>query len=283
MSEEIFPPSISYRSVIEPMYDTRIVTLANGYEQRNAKAIYAKRKFLIPTVFQTKAERETFLNFFHSLGGAYDTFRISDWSDYLTTQSTGVLGTSTTGTGLPTYQLNKRYTYGSLFRDRKLIKILSTTVYRNASPVTAGAGAGQVSIALNTGVVTFVADSSSSATSHAVGATHQVTLTAALSGLIVGGKLYLDGVTGTAATLLNNLAHTINNIATNTYTLAVNTNGLTASSGTGRKYPQPTDTLSHVSEFHVPVRFEVDGAPYHNESINISAANELRLIEVLNP
>jgi len=283
MSEEIFPAAIAYRSVIETGYSTSIVSMPNGYEYRIPRTSYAKRRFEVDSIFKSISERDAFLRFFHALQGPFDTFRIRDWSDYLTTQTDGLLGTGLTGTGVPTYQLHKRYSYNTLTRDRRLLKLVSATIYRSASPVTVGVAPGNVAINLNTGVVTFVADETQTASSHSVGASHQVTLASALSGLVIGGKLYLSGVSGTAATLLNSIAHTITNIAGSTYTLSVTTTGLTATGGTGAKYPQPTETLSHVSEFHVPVRFENDVLRYNNESPELTSASDITMIEVLNP
>ncbi len=207
-------------------------------------------------------------------------FRFEDYEDYLVAQADGFLGQASAGTGMPTYQLHKRYVTGALTEWRAIRKPKSTgnTIYRNASPATAGASAGNYALDSTTGIVTWVADSSNTATSHTVGASHQVTLTAALAGLSIGGKLYLTGVTGTAAATLNGIAHTISNISSNTYTLSTTTTGLTATGGTGYKYPQPTDTLAWSGAFDVPVAYASELQLMH-QALRTYVAQQVYLVE----
>jgi hypothetical protein len=137
------------------------------------------------------------------------------------------------------------------------------TVYRADSPVTVGAGAGQIAINYSTGIVTFVADATSNASAITAGATTSVVLAANPGTLIAGEKLYLAGFTGTDAALVNGLAHTINSVSGAgpfTFVLATNTSGktITVGSGEGRAYPQANDALTWAGNFDVPVRFDVD-------------------------
>ena len=207
-------------------------------------------------------------------------FRFEDFEDYICLQANGFLGKAAAGTGMPTYQLHKRYVTGSLIEWRAIRKPKASgnTIYRNSSPATAGASAGNYALDSTTGIVTWVADGSQSVSSHAVGASHQVTLSGAIAGLAIGGKLYLSGVTGTAASTLNGLAHTITNIVSATYTLSVGTAGLTATSGTGFKYPQPTDTLAWAGAFDVPVAYEADLQLQH-QALRSYIAQQVILVE----
>ena len=84
--------------------------------------------------------------------------------------------------------------------------------------------------------------------------------------VITTGKLWLQGLTGADAALLNNLAHTITAISGSTYTLATNTAGKTiTAAGQGQKYPQPTDTLTWSGTFYVPVQFANDSMDWDIE------------------
>lgn len=206
-------------------------------------------------------------------GGAYG-FLMSDPTDSSVLSTEGLLqpvlsgvsvGAIGLGYGIPTYQLHKRYaSIGSTrTKDRKITRPVATpVVLRGGVPVTHGAGAGNLAINYETGLVTFVADSSSSVTAFTAGATTQITLAAALAGVAVGERLYLDGIVGTSAGTLNGLSHAITAITgagLNVYTLSVNTTGLTRTSGgTGFAYPQATETLTWSGSFYVPVHFASD-------------------------
>lgn len=207
-------------------------------------------------------------------GGAYG-FLMLDPKDQFVTVADGLLhpqataadvGTIGLGYGVPTLQAKKLYTsVGSTRTKQRTIKRpKSNVVLRRAGGVmTAGAGAGQYALNADTGIVTVVADSSSAVTVVTVGATTQITLTAALSGLAIGGRLWLDGLTGTDAALLNNLSHAITNItggALNVYHLSTDTAGKTISvgSGQGRKYPQASESMTWAGSFYVPVHFQSD-------------------------
>lgn len=173
--------------------------------------------------------------------------------------SVGAMGA---GYGVPTYQVYKRYiSAGSTrYRDRKISRPLGNpALLRNGVAVSYGAGAGQIAIDSTTGIVTFVADAASNVTAVTVGASTQVTLAAALAGLAVGGRLWLQGLTGADAALLNSQSHAITAIAGAVYTLGTNTAGKTITpAGQGIKLPQPSETLTWSGGFYVPVHFVND-------------------------
>jgi len=205
-------------------------------------------------------------------GGAYG-FLMLDPKDSAASATEGLLypygtalvGTNGLGYGIPTYKMYKRYvSVGSTrTKDRAITRPQSAPVVkRGGVTVTHGGGAGNIAINYDTGLVTFVADSSSTVTAFTAGATTQITLTAALSGVAIGERLYLSGLLGTAATTLNGLSHAITNITgggSNVYTLSVATTGLTwTGSGSGYAYPQSTETLTWAGNFYVPVHFAND-------------------------
>lgn len=203
-------------------------------------------------------------------GGAYG-FLMTDPKDSSATHADGMLyayvggalaGTCGTGYGVPTYKLHKRYTStgSSRSKDRSVTRPRSTIeIKRGGVAVTLGAAPGNASVDYDTGTVTFVADSSSTVTGITVGATTQVTLTAALSGVAIGERLYLAGIGGADAALLNSKSHAITGISSSTYTLAIDTTGKTLSvAGSGYAYPQSTETLTWAGSFYVPVHFSSD-------------------------
>ncbi len=179
--------------------------------------------------------------------------------------NTALLGTIGVGYGVPSYKLHKRYTSAGSTRtkDRAITRPKATPIIkRGGVTVTHGASPGNVSVNYDTGTVTFAADSSSTVTAVAVGATTNVTLTAALAGVSVGERLYLSGLTGTVASTLNGLSFAITAITgggLNVYTLTVATTGLAwTSGGSGFAYPQSTETLTWAGDFYVPVYFAND-------------------------
>lgn len=206
-------------------------------------------------------------------GGAYG-FLMQDPKDTAATHSDGVLwpynsgalvGVGGVGYGVPTYKMHKRYTSSgsTRYKDRSVTRPKSVAqLKRGGVTVTLGGGAGQAAIDYDTGTVAFVADSSSTITAVTVGATTQVTLTAALAGVAVGERLYIDGTAGSAAETLNGRSHAISAISgggSNVYTLTVNTTGLAwSSSGSGYAYPQATESLTWQGDFYVPVHFAND-------------------------
>lgn len=255
---------------------TTIVPNQGGYESRAGLRDTPRREYDVGLVPRTVAAWMAIDTLHDVVRGSLYGFLLTDPTNNACTVANGLLrplpaslsgtlGTTGVGYGVPSYRLVKRATLGARNADRDIRKPKSGTgtVYRNAAAVTVGASPGNIA-AIDTvnGNVTFVADSSSTVTAVTVGATTQVTLTAALAGLAVAGRLYLTGLAGTHASLLNNLSHAITAITgggLNVYTLNTDTAGKTiTAAGTGYKYPQPTDALTWAGSFYVPVRFEAD-------------------------
>lgn len=201
--------------------------------------------------------------------GAYG-FLVEDPTDATVTQANGVLmgemlgvryGAAGYGNGTPNYVLQK--TYGPAGSTRRRARDVSRprgtpALYRSGAPVTIGAGAGNAGLSAGPVRVTFVPDATRTVSSVTVGATTDVVLSSAI-GLTVGQRLWLQGLTGADAALLNGQSHEITNISTATYTLAVNTAGKTiTAAGQGHKYPQPDETLTWAGSYYLPVQFQED-------------------------
>lgn len=295
LDDVIFPDSIiAVGASGKKSFATQIVTSESGYESRNAKRSLPKRQYEVGLVARTAAQWAQ-IDALHDivLGSAYG-FLLKDPTNNAATTSTGfmrplpaaltgTLGTAGVGYGVPNYRLLKRNAFLSRTSDRDVRKPITTgmVLYRNGSPVTIGASAGNAAIDAVNGNVTFVADSSSAITAFTAGATTQITLSAALAGVAVGERLYLSGIVGTVATTLNGLSHAITAITgggLNVYTLSVDTTGLARTSGgTGYAYPQSTETLTWAGSFYVPVRFVSDDLDW--SMVMGHASTDSRLIE----
>lgn len=224
-------------------------------------------------------------------GGAYG-FLLKDPSDATVRAGEGLLqpwnlatgqavGAIGFGFGVPTYRLQKRYAYATRTNDRLITRPAgSPAVLRAAAAVTLGAGAGQIAQNLDTGTITFVADASQAITSITTGASTVLTF-ASSSGIqaaiAVGQRIYITGVTGTAAAALNGLSHLVTAENTTTFTLTISTStaGLTGTGGTAFKYPQDTETLTWTGAFYTPVHFANDDLDWE---LVRSGAEETRLI-----
>lgn len=270
-----FPECVSLGAMAKPRYKSNVIVLASGAKRANIEWANAIHSFDFTHGVMDQTQHDSILNFFHAIQGRGNQFRVKDYSDYYTVASTGVLvpvvstrvvGTVGQGYGVGTYAVAKLYSSGALATYRLLQKLVSgtTSFYRNGSAITIGASPGNISaLAPNTGQVTFVADQQRNISSHAVGSIHQITLASAFSpNLATGGRVFITGVTGTAATKLNNLSHEIYSIGGAVISLTTSTTGLTATGGIAYYYPQAADLLTVVTQFDVPCRFSSDEASF---------------------
>lgn len=255
-----FPDDIAYGAQGGPMYSTDVVAVSSGYEHRNSNWAAARLKWDVGYT-RTQAQLDTLRDFFHAMRGRAHGFRFKDHSDYQVTTSNGRIGAAAVGDGTPgPMQLVKRYTSGAQTTDRDIAKPVagSVAIYKGGVLQTATT---HYTLDTTTGMVTWVALDSEAITGHTVGASHQFTTAADMPGLTIGEKVYLSGVTGTAASALNGLAHTISNktgAGPYTWTISTATTALTASGGTGYEYPQAADAMTWSGEFDVPCRFDTD-------------------------
>lgn len=272
-----FPECVSFGALSKPRYKTNTVPLASGYKSRNIEWAQGLHSFDFSHNALLPAAHTELLNFFHALQGAGHQFRVKDFGDYQTSATTGILiplhgssadtpvGSVGLGYGARTYLAGKKYVSGALTTVRWLQKLVSgsVTVSRGGSPLTVGASPGQIAIDTATGKIAFVADQSRAISSQTVGASHVMTFTSAFSpNFTVGQRIFIDGVTGTAATALNNKSHAITVVSSATITIATSTAGLTAANGSGYFYPQAAEALTVVCEFDVPCVFSSDEASW---------------------
>lgn len=249
--------------------NTRTVNVG-GYASVNADRDVTLRHWQIATQPLNQALAASIIGIYEVTDAGTSGFLIFDPVDSFVSTAEGVLqgymlgvesGAAGFGNGCPTYGFCKVYiANGSILGGTNPItRPYTPTVTRGGVSVTVGAAAGNIGLSAGPVYVTFVADASQNVNAITPGATTSVTLASALAGLVIGGRLWLQDLTGTHAALLNNQSHQITNIVGATYTLATNTSGKTiTAAGTGKKYPQPTETLGWSGRYYVPVHFRDD-------------------------
>jgi uncharacterized protein (TIGR02217 family) len=270
-----FPKCVALGALSKPRYKTTVIPTLAGYQSRNIEWALPMHGFDFAKVM-TQEQHDSLLAFFHATQGRGHQFRVRDPGDHSTTIATGVLlglapngqlvASGTAGNGYKSLLAAKIYTAGALSTYRWLQKLVSGAVflYRNGVAVTVGVGVGQIAIDVTTGKITFVADQSRAIASHVVGASHVINVSggAFSPNFAVGGRVHIESATGTAAPILNGIAHEITNVAGATLTLNLNTAALTAGGGSAYYYVQPTETLTLVCDFDVPCVFSNDEAAF---------------------
>lgn len=129
-----FPASLSFGSSGGPERRTDIVTLANGFEERNTPWAHSRRRYDAGLAMRSLDDIETLIAFFEARQGQLYGFRWKDWADYKSCgvleepsaqdQVIGVGDGSTRG-----FQLQKTYRSGEQTYTRPIKKpVLGTVV-----------------------------------------------------------------------------------------------------------------------------------------------------------
>ena len=77
-----FPANLSFGSVGGPERHTDVVTLANGFEERNTPWAHSRRRYDAGVAMRGLDDIETLIAFFEARQGQIFGFRWKDWSDY---------------------------------------------------------------------------------------------------------------------------------------------------------------------------------------------------------
>lgn len=80
--EERFPASLSFGSVGGPERRTEIVTLANGFEERNTPWAFSRHRYDAGLGMRSLDDIELLIAFFEARQGQLFGFRWKDWADY---------------------------------------------------------------------------------------------------------------------------------------------------------------------------------------------------------
>lgn len=263
-----FPTGISYGATGGPGYNTDVVVINSGYEQRNANWAASRATYDVTHGVKTKDDTDTLIAFFRNCKGRAHGFRFKDWADFTATHATGVLGTGV-GSGALAYHLNKKYVTGALTEFREITKPTGAIeVKRAGSIVTYGVAAGNISIDSTTGIITFVADSTKtinanvaaninanvtaniaanlSATITGITQANPAVVTATAHGFVTGEKVRIAAVGG--MTQVNNLYFTVTYIDANSFSIGVNSTayGAYTSGGTAIRYGVSQTNLVRV-------------------------------------
>ena len=154
-----FPTSLSFGSVGGPERVTEIVTLANGFEERNTPWADSRRRYDAGMGMRSLSDIDTLIAFFEARRGQLYGFRWKDWSDY---RSSGSLAEVTfddqvigTGDGVTTaFSLIKTYRSGEAFYARRIRKPVQGTILAGIQG-DVKAEAVDFTVDLTTGVLTF--------------------------------------------------------------------------------------------------------------------------------
>lgn len=128
-----FPANVSFGSQGGPERLTEIVTLANGFEERNTPWEHSRRRYDAGFGLRSLEDVDTLLAFFEARRGRLHAFRWKDWSDY----KSGPVGAAISafdqriavGDGVRTqFQLVKTYASGSAAYVRPIAKPVAGTV-----------------------------------------------------------------------------------------------------------------------------------------------------------
>ena len=154
-----FPASLSFGSLGGPERRTDVVTLANGFEERNTPWSHSRRRYDAGLGLRSLDDVEALIAFFEARQGQLYGFRWKDWADYksaLPSQDVTPLD-QIIGQGdeaQMTFALHKRYGSGGVDYYRPVKKpVLGTVkVALSGDPMQEGI---DYTVDLTTGVVTF--------------------------------------------------------------------------------------------------------------------------------
>ena len=155
-----FPVALSFGSVGGPERRTEIVTLANGFEERNSPWAHSRRRYDAGLGLRSLDDVEATVAFFEARAGQLHGFRWKDWGDFKScAPSAGVSATDQhlgTGDGVTTlFALRKGYGSGAETYWRPIAKPVAGSVRVAVDGVaqvegvdfTVDTGTGQVSFA----------------------------------------------------------------------------------------------------------------------------------------
>ncbi len=128
-----FPASLSFGALGGPERRVEIVTLANGFEERNTPWAHGRRRYDAGLGLRSLDDLETLIAFFEARGGQLHGFRWRDWADYKSSRaSRGVDALDQligTGDGVTRdFALRKTYRSGAQRYMRPITKPVADTV-----------------------------------------------------------------------------------------------------------------------------------------------------------
>ncbi|MDO5641883.1 MAG: DUF2460 domain-containing protein [Paracoccus sp. (in: a-proteobacteria)] len=154
-----FPANLSFGSVGGPERRTEIVTLTNGYEERNTPWAHSRRRYDAGLGLRSLDDIQALIAFFEARGGQMHGFRWKDWADYKSCAPSAAVGHMDQLLGHgdsrnTRFSLRKRYVSGPADYLRPIQKPVegSLRIGVGGDEIREGAG---FSVDLTTGVVTL--------------------------------------------------------------------------------------------------------------------------------
>ena len=154
-----FPANLSFGSVGGPERRTEIVTLSNGYEERNSPWAQSRHSYDAGVGLRSLDDVERLIAFFEARGGRLHGFRWKDWADYKSCPASATIAYDDqiigTGDGVRTdFALTKTYASGGHSYVRAITKPVEGTVLTGIQGH-ARAEAVHFEVDLTTGIVRF--------------------------------------------------------------------------------------------------------------------------------
>jgi uncharacterized protein (TIGR02217 family) len=87
-----FPANLSFGSVGGPERRTEIVTLTNGFEERNTPWEHSRRRYDAGLGLRSLDDVEKLFSFFEARRGQLHAFRWKDWADFKSCVASGKIG-----------------------------------------------------------------------------------------------------------------------------------------------------------------------------------------------
>ncbi|MGB8815140.1 MAG: DUF2460 domain-containing protein [Paracoccaceae bacterium] len=128
-----FPANLSFGSVGGPERRTEIVTLTNGFEERNTPWAHSRRRYDAGVGLRSLDDVELLIAFFEARRGQLFGFRWKDWADYKSCKASRAVGPQDQiighGDGVTkVFGLQKTYESGGNTYVRPILKPVAGTV-----------------------------------------------------------------------------------------------------------------------------------------------------------
>ena len=128
-----FPASLSFGSVGGPERRTDVVTLANGFEERNTPWAHSRRRYDAGLSLRSLDDIGELIAFFEARQGQLNGFRWKDWADYKSCAASATVGYEDqvigVGDGVTRdFALSKTYVSGGSAEMRAIAKPVQGTV-----------------------------------------------------------------------------------------------------------------------------------------------------------
>jgi uncharacterized protein (TIGR02217 family) len=154
-----FPANLSFGAVGGPERRTEIVTLSNGFEERNSPWAQSRRRYDAGLGLRSLDDLAALVAFFEARQGQLHGFRWKDWADFKSCQPGAKVGERDqligVGDGMTrAFQLRKAYASGDQVYWRPILKPVAGTVRVSLEQRAAIETEGWV-VDLETGIITF--------------------------------------------------------------------------------------------------------------------------------